>query len=371
MKSPLPEDINSLQQNFDDFFEMGLCGFILANKQGYILRANERVSLWRNQTKEELKGSQFVDLLSIGSKIYYETHLRPLLRMQGFFDEVVLEISNITGGKLQVMVNAFERRDDNGDPLFIRYTILKASDRLLYENNLKQAKTKAEDELEKQREMVVLREQFIAVLGHDLRNPLSAIGMATDLFHFSPDSDNNTLLTIIKRSSTRMAELVANIMDFARTRLGGGIVLNWQPTMLEPILESVIAEMRIIHPAQEIISEFNIHKPVNCDSDRLAQLLSNLLSNGITHGDTHFPVIVRAILTREQLEIEVSNKGISIPHDLHDRLFAPFTREGNRASENGLGLGLYICSEIAKAHNGSLSFTSSEQGTTFTFSMKL
>lgn len=369
MDFPASPDINLLQENFEDFFETALCGFVIADTQGFILRANKKIAGWLNHSTDELKGKRFSDLLGIGSKIYYETHLRPLLRIQGFFDEVVLELSSTAGQKLQVMVNAFERRDKNGQPYFIRYSILKGSDRLQYEQNLQDAKAIAEKELIKQTEMVALREQLIAVLGHDLRNPLSAIVMAADLLDSSPDTDNTLILATLKQSSSRMTELVSNIMDFARTRLGEGIILNRQDILLEPVLQQVVAEFRLIYPKREIITLFRIATPVNCDSDRLAQLLSNLLANALTHGDANFPVHVHAIFNNENLELSVTNNGVPIPAYLHKRLFAPFTREASRASQNGLGLGLYICSEIAKAHNGTLSFTSSGNGTDFTFCM--
>ena len=369
MGSSIPSEANNLQENFEDFFETTLCGFIIADKQGSILRVNKKIGAWINCETDELIGKRFSDLLSIGGKVYYETHLWPLLRMQGFFEEVVLELRSTAGDKLRVMVNALERRDKDDQPSFLRYTILKASDRLQYEQNLQEAKKIAEQELVKQKEMVTLREQLIAVLGHDLRNPLSAVTMAVELLSTSTGERDSHLLTTLKRSTSRMKELVSNIMDFARTRLGESIVLNSQNILLEPVLQQVVAEMRLIYPKREITTLLQITIPVNCDPDRLAQLLSNLLANALTHGDANFPVHVHAILNNENLELSVTNNGVPIPADLRDRLFAPFTRETCSASQHGLGLGLYICSEIAKAHSGTLSFTSSGNETTFTFCM--
>lgn len=369
MESLIPSESNNLQENFEDFFEATLCGFIIADKQGTILRVNKKMGVWINCETDELIGKRFSDLLSIGGKIYYETHLWPLLRMQGFFDEVVLELKSTTGDKLRVLVNALERRDKDNKPSFLRYTILKASDRLQYEQNLQEAKKIVEQELVKEKEMVTLREQLIAVLGHDLRNPLSAVTMASELLITSSGEDNSLLIATIKRSTSRMKELVSNIMDFARTRLGEGIVLNRQNTLLEPVLQQVVMEMRLIYPKREITTLLQVSMPVNCDPDRLAQLLSNLLANALTHGDVNFPVHIHAIINNENFKISVTNNGVPIPADFRDRLFAPFTRENGRSSQNGLGLGLYICFEIARAHNGILSFTSSGNETTFTFCM--
>lgn len=361
------KNIETLLEDFDDFFETAVCGFVLSDGQGFILRANEIIAEWMNSTPAELKGKRFSDLFSIGGKIYYETHLSPLLRLQGFFDEVVLELKRTGGEKLRVMVNGLERRNADGTPCFIRYTILKARDRLQYERNLQDAKIVVENELAKQQETVILREQLIAVLGHDLRNPLSAIKMAVDVLATDSVADNAKLLGILKRSTARMTELVKNIMDFARTRMGEKIQLSSELTVLEPVLAQVVAEMKLAYPLRKITSSLEITEPVYCDPYRISQLLSNLIANALTHGAPNSPVHINAFHLNGLFELSVSNEGVPIPEDLRGQLFNPFTKQGNRPSQNGLGLGLYICSEIAEAHNGTLSFISDAAQTCFTF----
>ena len=367
----ITRDINHLQENFEDFFEQSLCGFVTTNPKGIILRANSKVSAWTGYSANELKGKRFSDLLTIGGKIYYETHLWPLLRMQGFFDEVVLELSSISGQHVRVMVNGLERRGPDDKPCFIRYTILKASDRLLYEQNLQQAKATAEQEALKQKEMVTLREQLIAVLGHDLRNPLSAIAMSADLLEGIVDKKNRKIIATLKRSSNRMTELVKNIMDFAKTRLGDSIIIIPQNNLLQPVLQHVVAELKIVYPERNIVTDFYLPGPVNCDSSRIAQLTSNLIANALTHGDNNTPVYVRAFQRDGILELSVSNRGTPIAEDLREQLFSPFTRGAIRPNQHGLGLGLYICSEIARAHNGTLTFTSTAEETRFILRMQL
>lgn len=362
-------EMEPLKESFEDFFETALCGFIIADGHGIILRANKKIAGWINVSAEDLTGKKISELFSIGGKIYYETHLSPLLRMQGFFDEVVLELRSVAGEKLRVIINALERRDKDGKPAFIRFTILKASDRLKYEQNLQDAKNTAENALTREREMVVLREQLIAVLGHDLRNPLSAIKMAVEILAQSPGPKNEMLLGTLKRSSARMAELVDNIMDFARTRMGEDIIIARENALLNPLLNQVVAEIKLIYPSKKITTFFEIEEPVYCDPNRIAQLLSNLLANAITHGEPDSPVQVHASYVKGYFELSVCNKGIPIPEQLRERIFSPFTREVDRPNQNGLGLGLYICSEIATAHDGTLSFTSDAEETCFTFRM--
>jgi sigma-B regulation protein RsbU (phosphoserine phosphatase) len=370
MTNPIYREDAIAQENFEHFFEHSLAGFLITDTKNGITRANTRVATWLATTTAELKGKRFSDLLSIGSKIYFETHLGPLLRMQGFFDEILLELSDGSGQRKRVLINALEYKDADGNPLGIYYTITKATDRLQFEQNLQHAKSEAEKELEREKENVLLREQLIAVLGHDLRNPLGAISMAVELLADSSlDSVDRELLATLKRSSYRMTELIANIMDFAKTRLGEGIVINSQPTILQPVLRQVIGELKLLFPQTEIVSAFNMEEPVRCDAHRIAQLFSNLLANALTHGSAGTPVHTRVSHIKNLLEISVTNEGPPIPAAFHELLFAPFTREGDRPSKNGLGLGLFIAAEIARAHNATLSFTSDTANTCFIFSM--
>ncbi len=357
---------NDPRQNFEDFFENSLCGFIIANPAGIITRANNTLAQWVGCSTQDLESKKFSDLLSIGGKIYDETHLWPLLRMQGFFDEVVLELNSVTGNKIRVMANAMETRDSEDKPGFIRYTILRANDRLQFEQNLQEAKSITENELAKQTAIVALREQLIAVLGHDLRNPLSAINMAAEILSSQQGTCDPGVLATLKRSASRMTELIDNIVDFARTRLGEGIIVSKQDALLAPVLRQVVDELQLVYPHREIITVFDITEPVHCDAHRIGQLLSNLVGNALTHGAPDTPVYIDAFHKNGYLELSVSNSGAPIPEDLHEHLFTPFSRQG-RPSQNGLGLGLYIAAEIARAHDAQLSFISTNQKTCFSF----
>lgn len=370
MASQKPIKVHPLEEDFEDFFENALHGFVITDSIGIITRANSRMAEWVNISGKELRGKRFSDMFAVGSKIYYETHLAPLLIMQGYFEEVVLEINQKSGVKLQVLVTALVRTDASSQPSFIRYTILKATDRIQYEKNLLHAKIMAENEVTKQAEIVALRDQFIAVLGHDLRNPLAAVSMAVDILVSNPGKDAANLLMIIKRSNARMMELVTNIMDFTRTRLGQKIVLTRQEIFLEPVLQHIVDEMKVIYPEREIKTFFNLSGPVFCDSYRIAQLVSNLTGNAFTHGDVRFPVILSAHDEEGELEISVSNKGAPISKELQKQIFEPFKIEGHEHGKKGLGLGLFICAEIARAHDATLNFNSTEEETRFVFLME-
>lgn len=222
-----------------------------------------------------------------------------------------------------------------------------------------------------QREAAELREQFIAVLGHDLRNPLASIDAAGRLLTKTPlDSRAQSLVSAMQVSVHRMAGLIDNVLDLARGRLGGGFVAERRDdTALGPTLEQVVAELRLAHPDRRIDADIRLDHAVYADGRRLAQLLSNLIANAITHGRDAAPIRVQAIAVGEVLELSVANAGDPIPEAARAQLFQPFTRAIYRPKQQGLGLGLWIASEIAKAHQGTIDVTSDPMETRFTLRM--
>jgi signal transduction histidine kinase len=224
-----------------------------------------------------------------------------------------------------------------------------------------------------ERRRAELREQFIAVLGHDLRNPLAAIDAGARLLRREPLSEGAvSLVDLMQNSVARMAGLIGNVLDFARGRLGGGLELDRNAAEpLEPALEQVVAELRAAWPDRAIETDFALRRAVACDRQRVAQLLSNLLANALTHGAPDGPVRVHAFTDADGFELSVANVGDPIPPATLERLFQPFFRASLRQGRQGLGLGLYIAAEIARAHDGVLDVTSSSTETRFTFRMPL
>lgn len=369
-QTPSPSGGALPPETFDDFFENALSGFLLADSDGRILRANARFADWVGCAADELVGTRLADHLPVGDKIFYETHLAPLLRMQGCFDEVALEIAFKGGKRLPVFVNALERRDAAGAPMYVKFIISKAMDRRKYEQGLLAGRTAALASREQLREAVALREQFMAILGHDLRNPLAAIEGGVRLIGKTPlDDKAKGILTLMQQSLARMQSIIDATMDFARARLGGGIAIDRRSVLLEPAIRHVVGEFRIAFPNRVINADISLPEVVNCDPQRVAQLLSNLVANALAHGAADGVVRVRAVLEGSEFVLSVANPGEPIPPEAMERLFQPFTREDVRPSQQGLGLGLYISHEIARAHGGELRVSSTAEETCFTFRM--
>jgi signal transduction histidine kinase len=224
-----------------------------------------------------------------------------------------------------------------------------------------------------ERHTAELREQFIAVLGHDLRNPLAAIDAGTRLLLRTPLNEKAVAVVgAMQSSAARMAGLINDVLGLARGRLGGGFKLHRDAKEpLQPVLEQIIAELRSGWPDRAIEAEFDIDTPINCDRDRIAQLCSNLVGNAVKHGSADAPVRVQAMVTDGAFKLSVANAGDPIPPFALSRLFQPFTRGTGSCNPQGLGLGLYIASEIARAHGGMLTVSSSPEETRFIFQMPL
>lgn len=227
----------------------------------------------------------------------------------------------------------------------------------------------SEADLVIERERAELREQFVAVLGHDLRNPLASIDAGVHLLRRTPLDDKAVAtVDLIQKSVQHMARLIANVLDLARGRLGGGLILSRERAAVLPVLEQVIGELRLAVPERTIQADLAVNQPVNCDVTRVAQILSNLVSNALSHGTPGIPVSVRARIESGQFEISVANAGNPISTETKARLFQPFFRSA-RSDHQGLGLGLFIAHQIALAHDGSLTVESDEKETRFTFRM--
>ncbi|WP_305820883.1 GAF domain-containing sensor histidine kinase [Massilia brevitalea] len=229
----------------------------------------------------------------------------------------------------------------------------------------------ARSDLSSERETAELREQFIAVLGHDLRTPLGSIALGADLLALKvADPALLPVVERIRRSARRMASLVDDVMDFTRGRMGSGIRLNLRRhDSVHLTLEQVIDEMRGLHPERVIAASIPDLLCLDCDPERLAQLLSNLLANALVHGNAGTPVHIDARQQDGKFVLSVSNEGQDLAPEIIGQLFKPYWRAASRSGSEGLGLGLYIVDQIARAHGGKIDVTSSAGRTAFTFTL--
>jgi signal transduction histidine kinase len=213
------------------------------------------------------------------------------------------------------------------------------------------------------------RNIFMGILGHDLRTPLGAIAMSAQYLLNLENLPGHgaTAASRIVKCANRMKEMISDLLDVTRTRLGGTLPIEKKSMDLHEVCNQVIEEAQAFHPERIIILNTSGNLEGNWDSMRLLQLLSNLINNAITHGSEQTPVTVSAVGEDKLVFVSIHNEGHEIPEIALKRIFEPLVREGNgRTESEGLGLGLYIAQNIAKAHAGSITVSSSKElGTVF------
>ncbi|MEO7392135.1 MAG: HAMP domain-containing sensor histidine kinase, partial [Ramlibacter sp.] len=216
---------------------------------------------------------------------------------------------------------------------------------------------------------------FIGILGHDIRNPLGTIAMSAEVLVRSGKIDEKAARPI-KSSVARISGLIEQVVDFTRAQLQSEMPVQRKPGNLADQLTEVLEETQVRHPERQLLLESTGSFEGQWDEGRMGQLLSNLLGNAISYGSRDAPITLKMWAGKDDVSFSVHNQGTPIsPADV-ERVFEPLARGSlatagaERRETRGLGLGLYICREIVKAHDGQLTVTSTEQeGTTFTVCM--
>ena len=214
------------------------------------------------------------------------------------------------------------------------------------------------------------RDQMLGILGHDLRNPLSAVTGLTGLMLLDPalSAGARGQIEHIQEAARRMAEMIRTLLDFAQSRFkSGGLPVTPMPCDLAEIAAAAVGDLRAVHHTRVIELEAPACASGHWDAGRMAQVVSNLVGNAIAHGDRAAPVRVALDLADDHVVLRVSNRGPMIPRDLVPTLFEPFRQGGASTTGRspGLGLGLYIVDQIVRGHGGTIAVDSTPEGTTF------
>lgn len=318
----------------------------------------------------EIRGSHVSVVIDKASEdpLYHDHHTPRMYHFESYISVPVFR----TDGRFFGTICAL---DPNPAPLrssTIQSTMESFARVLSLQIEAEEALQTTQAQLQEERGTAELREQFIAVLGHDLRNPLFAINFGAErLLRKHPNPATDPLVRHILTSGRRASQLVEDVLDFARGRMGSGIPLHLNDCQdLQDALQHVVLEVQSVNPQRLIQADIGDLRGVYGDRDRLAQLLSNLVANAIHHGSHDGPVEVAARVEDDQFTLTVKNPG-QIDELALPRLFQPYSRPVKDTPQAGLGLGLYIVKQIADAHGGELKVSSCAQtGTLFTFTLK-
>lgn len=354
--------------------DQAACGLLQTDADGLLLRANRTFCDWVGYAAPELVGQRRIqDLLTTGGRIFHQTHWAPLLQMQGSVSEVKLEILHSDGRTIPMVMNAIRHEGDGG--IVHELATYVARDRDKYERELVHARKRLEVLVaeatrlqESARDRALFAEQMMGIVSHDLRNPLSTIQMGVSLLTRGDITPNQlSVLGRISRAADRATRLIADLLDFTQARLGTGLAVSLRPIDLHAVISESLDELAQAFPGRKLQHEQQGEALCMVDADRLAQLVGNLVANAMAYGKPDAPVTVRSSVGPTSFTVEVHNEGPAIPAQLQADLFKPMARGASPASSGrSVGLGLFIVSEIAKAHGGQVCVESTpERGTKF------
>lgn len=220
------------------------------------------------------------------------------------------------------------------------------------------------------------RDMFLAILGHDLRGPLSAVSMSARVLGKAGLGEESRLkaATRVERAASQMSHLITDLLEFTQSRLGGGIPIQRSDCDLGAVCAEVIESVRASHPEQTVSFQAVGNLRLQGDADRLQQVLSNLLHNAVQHGDPQETISLLARGEADDVLLQVGNKGRPIAADALPGIFEPLVRAAatgalrpDERSRTSLGLGLFIVREIVRGHGGTVTVASDRHaGTVFT-----
>jgi sigma-B regulation protein RsbU (phosphoserine phosphatase) len=370
-----------------ELFDSAACALAVTAQDGTILQANARFGEWLGLSPGELCGRRFQDLLTMGGRIFHQTHLAPLLRMRGSVTEVKLDLLHRDGHKVTVLLNGLKR--EQADGAVYDLALFGTSDRDKYERELLNARNLAEALLQEKsatelalkqaqaelseayaiaQRRALFAEQMVAIVSHDLKNPLTAIRMASDFLNRGErNAKERQLLGHIGQSSERAQRMIADLLDFTQARVGHGITLKPAALDLHAVTRQAVDELRVAFPKATLEHHAVGSGSASLDADRVQQIIGNLVANSVAYGDLQRPIRVTSQLGDGGCEVSVHNHGAVIPETLLAGLFEPMTRGTDQGSDvRSVGLGLYIVRELARAHGGDVAVSSTVQdGTLF------
>ncbi|WCM21981.1 ATP-binding protein [Paraburkholderia bryophila] len=375
--------INRQPPTIAETFEDAPCGLLLTTVDGTIARANATFCRWTGYDVEELVGKRRLqDLLTVGGRIFHQTHWAPLLAMQRSVAELKLDLVHCDGQIVPALVNASRR--SFGDTEYDELAVLVVAERHRYERELLIARREAESALEARLQAQLAleeanrrKDEFLAVLAHELRNPLAPMRNVLELIRRKEFVDPQLVWAraVFERQLLHMTHLVDDLLEVSRITQGK-LALRKQPIELGGAMQTICESMRPIvqEAGHELIVSFP-KQPVWLDADptRFAQMIQNLLNNAVKYT----PVAGKIWLTgtREDGEavVSVRDNGIGIEQKQLSAVFEMFAQidSAHQFSQGGLGIGLSLVRALAELHGGSVVAESAGRGRGSEFLIRL
>lgn len=350
----------------DPILNSAPCGFVSFTDDGTLVAVNTTLADILGYTRVELEGWHLQKLLAPGGRVFYQTHLFPMLRMHGHAEEIYLKLRTKDGGDVPMLMNAARRERDGqtfNDCMFFRM-----QQRERFEEELVLARRAAE-------QADAARAKFLSMMSHDLRTPLTAITGLTRLMAASvhgPISDEQAqVLERMSAAGRELLRMINDILAFAQLESGKVEVRSERVAVADAIARAEgLIRTRIEESGLALQAQTCDHGlAVLADGDKLQQVLLNLLTNAIKFTDAGGAITIACERDAARVQIAVRDTGIGIPADELERVFDPFVQLEEQpadAANRGVGLGLAISRDLARAMGGELSVSSVVgEGSTF------
>jgi PAS domain S-box-containing protein len=352
----------------DDLLNTAPCGFLSFADDGRIVSANDTLLGLLGYERDELLGRHVESLLPVASRIFYQTHLFPLLKLHDRVEEVYFSLRSRGGAEIPVLVNA--ARVERGGATVNDCVLMHMRQRNQYEDEILLAKRAAE-------EATRAKDEFMAVVSHELRTPLTAIlGWARMLQTGQLDGPTAArAVSAIERNAESQNQLIGDLLDFSRI-ISGKIRLDVGRVEPAPLIEAAIDVVRPAADAKGIRLQAILDPkagPVSGDPDRLQQVMWNLLSNAVKFTPRGGRVQVRLARVDSSVEVAVSDTGQGISAEFLPYVFERFRQADQKTTRRqaGLGLGMAITKHIVELHGGTIRAESPGEGQGSTFVLRL
>ena len=328
-------------------FEEAACGLLRTRVDGRFIRVNATFAEWVGHTQASLvAGRRLQDLLTMGGRIFHQTHWSPLLSIQRSISEVKLDVVRADGEMIPVVFNAI-RRERDGE-LVDDVAAFIARDRDMYERELLRSRKRLEELVaetqrlqERESARAVFAERMVGIVSHDLRNPLNAILLSATTLASSEGLDALAAKIVlrIQSSADRAARMISDLLDFTQARLGGGIRITRRPVDLHEIIRGVLDEIEAAHPGRAIRTRLDGNGHGEWDSDRIAQVVQNVVTNALKYSPQDTVVQLVTATERGWVSFSVHNRGAPIPAERMPSLFEPLLRGTAEVDRTGRSIG--------------------------------
>jgi len=357
-----------------DIMDNAPCGYLVIDERGGVIQIDNTLKNWLKYSDEEknAKGLSIYNFLTIGSKMYCETHFFPMLQFKGHVKEINLELLKKTGETQPLLVNANFHRNNNGIKEYV-CILIDITHRKLYEKELLLAKQQSESHLKELQEINEGLSQFSHTVAHDLKSPLKNILGLLQLVDNNEIASSKEYLSIAYDQGQEMVEMIDELLAFASS---GNKNQPFEPVLTNSMFESLNNKLEMLLQKEDV----KLHCPktnftITGNLSELVRLFQNLVENAIKYKKWGISPEIHISITQtsDNIIFSVADNGLGIPTQYKKSIFNPFVRvHKDYTSIKGSGIGLATCKKIVSAHQGEIWVESEvDKGSTFFISLPL